>query len=365
MSQGVAAQSLPSIPVTVIGGYLGAGKTTLVNHLLRHANGRRIAVMVNDFGALPIDRDLIEAQDGNVLAIAGGCVCCSYGSDLIEALMEMAGRTPRPDAMIIETSGVALPGPVASSVTLVAGYAVDGIVVLADAETVRERGADRYLADTIDRQLADANLVVLNKVDLVDEPALAETRAWIATKAPHARLIETTQSVLPVEVVIGADATCDPALGAAASRQGEATCDPACGAAASRHKGGALGYEAPTGFRLERHAMANYVTRSFEMPHRVDVPALAAALADPALALLRAKGFVTGEDGMVYALQAVGSRVNVSPAPAAAGNAGIVVIGLRSSVDLSRIERIVGAVSKPSASKTATEGSESAIPPRG
>lgn len=203
MSGVPATTKVPPIPVTVIGGYLGAGKTTLVNHLLRHANGLKLAVMVNDFGALPIDRDLIESQDGNVIGIAGGCVCCSYGSELVDALIDMQARTPRPDAMIIETSGVALPGPVAGAVTLVAGYEVDGIVVLADAETVRERGADRYLADTIERQLSDANLVVLNKVDLVDAVALAETRKWIAAKAPQARSIETSQAQLSPEVVIG------------------------------------------------------------------------------------------------------------------------------------------------------------------
>lgn len=313
MSNATANAGLPPIPVTVIGGYLGAGKTTLVNHLLRNADGRKLAVMVNDFGALPIDQDLIEGQDGNIIGIAGGCVCCSYGSDLIEALMDMAGRTPRPDAMIIETSGVALPGAVASSVTLVAGYEVDGVVVLADAETVRERGGDRYLADTIERQLADANLVVLNKVDLVDPATLAETRGWIAGKAPQARIIETSQSQLPPEVVIG----------------------------------GGLGYSRPTGLRLDRHMMANYVTRSFALPVGIDVDALAKALSDPALGLLRAKGFASAADGKAYALQIVGSRAAVSPAPAGADAAGLVVIGLRTAIDLRKIEAILANVCTP------------------
>lgn len=309
MNQGNVAKNVAPIPVTVIGGYLGAGKTTLVNHLLRHAGGLKLAVMVNDFGALPIDQDLIESQDGNVIGIAGGCVCCSYGSDLIDALIDMAARTPRPDAMIIETSGVALPGPVASSVTLVAGYEVDGIVVLADAETVRERGADRYLADTIERQLADANLVVLNKVDLVDATALAETRAWIASKALQARLVETTQAQLPPEVIVG----------------------------------GRLGYAPPAGLRLDRHVMANYVTQSFDLPAVRDPEALASALSGPALGLLRAKGFVRGTDGKVHALQLVGSRATVTPSFAQQAQPGLVVIGLKSSIDLTAIRQIIGA----------------------
>lgn len=316
-----AAANVTPIPVTVIGGYLGAGKTTLVNHLLRHANGLKLAVMVNDFGALPIDQDLIQSQDGNVLAIAGGCVCCSYGSDLIEALMDMSGRVPRPDAMIIETSGVALPGPVASSLTLVAGYAVDGIIVLADAETVRERGCDRYLADTIERQLADANLVVLNKVDLVDAAALAETRDWISARVGQARLIETTQSALPVEVVVG----------------------------------GRLGYEVPTGFRLDRHVLAPYVTQAIAMSQPMDVEALAAGLGDPALGLLRAKGFAEGRGGNTYAIQVVGRRVDVSAAPTGKVP-GLVVIGLRHEIDLAAIERVVLMAAHSAASKNDVEG---------
>ena len=98
------------IPVSVIGGYLGAGKTTLVNHLLRNANGRKLAILVNEFGELPIDADLIEADDGDMISIAGGCICCSYGSDLVGALMELPERMPDMDGMLIEASGVALPG---------------------------------------------------------------------------------------------------------------------------------------------------------------------------------------------------------------------------------------------------------------
>ena len=110
------------VPVTVVGGYLGAGKTTLVNHLLRNAGGRRLAILVNDFGSLPIDADLIEAEEDDLISIAGGCVCCSFGSDLMGALMKLAARTPAPDHLLIETSGVALPGSVARSVALLAAF---------------------------------------------------------------------------------------------------------------------------------------------------------------------------------------------------------------------------------------------------
>ena len=153
----------PALPVTVIGGYLGAGKTTLVNRVLRRADGRRIAVLVNEFGDLPIDADLIESRDDNVINIAGGCVCCSYGSDLMASLMDLQKLEPRPDHILIEASGVALPEAIAQSVELMVQYVVDGIVVIANADNVREQGSDTYLGDTIRRQLAAADIILLNK----------------------------------------------------------------------------------------------------------------------------------------------------------------------------------------------------------
>lgn len=133
------AEPAPPLPVTIVGGYLGAGKTTLVNHLLRHADGLRIAVLVNDFGDLPIDADLIESADGDVIALAGGCVCCAFGSDLVGALIALARRAPRPDHVLIETSGVALPGAVARTLTLVAGLERQGVLVVVDAQRARPR----------------------------------------------------------------------------------------------------------------------------------------------------------------------------------------------------------------------------------
>ena len=121
--------SAARLPVTVIGGYLGAGKTTLVNRLLRAADGLKLAVLVNDFGATPIDRDLIVSADGDTLEISGGCVCCSYGSDLMDTLMALPEQRPDIERVVLETSGVALPGMVASAVTLLPAYRIDGIVV--------------------------------------------------------------------------------------------------------------------------------------------------------------------------------------------------------------------------------------------
>ncbi|NDE72833.1 MAG: GTP-binding protein, partial [Betaproteobacteria bacterium] len=191
-------------PTLIVGGYLGAGKTTLVNHLLRHADGRRIAVMVNDFGELTIDADLIEGAEGSVLALAGGCVCCSFGSDLLGALQDVLQRQPPPDLILIETSGVALPAAVARSARLLPGLSIDGIVLMLDAETVRQRSADPYVGDLVRQQLLDADLLILNKTELCSPKALAELHAWLPTMTTAGTpVVPANQARVPPELVLG------------------------------------------------------------------------------------------------------------------------------------------------------------------
>ena len=190
------------LPVTVVGGYLGAGKTTLVNSLLRQADGRRLAIMVNEFGALPIDASLVEAADDRIVSLTGGCVCCSYGEDLVSSLVMLAALEPRPDHVLLEASGVAFPGAIAGTVGLLQDFALDGAVVLADAETVRGRAGDRYLGSTVRRQLAEADLILLNKCDLAGDAAAVE--AWLGETAPGARVLRTVRSDAPIDIVLGA-----------------------------------------------------------------------------------------------------------------------------------------------------------------
>ena len=303
-------------PVTVAGGYLGAGKTTLVNHLLRHAQGMRLAVLVNDFGDLAIDADLIEAQSGDVLSIAGGCVCCSFDSDLIGALVTLAGREPAPDQFLIETSGVALPGAVARSVALLPSLSIDSVVVLADAETVRIRSTDRYMGDTILRQLAEADLVVLNKVDLVDAGTLAGLRSWLEEAAPRARVIESVRAQVPPALLFG---------------RGH---DPVAPGPWSGPSPGRIRPPAP--------AAAAYESESFALRMPLDVAGLAGDLAQPGCGLVRAKGVLRDADGSLKTLHVVGARfeVSASGAPAEAGT-GLACIGLSGRLDRGAIERAI------------------------
>ena len=290
------------IPVTVLGGYLGAGKTTLVNALLRRASGTRLAVLVNDFGALPIDADLIESSDGDTLAITGGCVCCSFGSELIETMQVLEKRVPRPDHVLVESSGVALPGAIAATVSLLQGYVVDGVVVLADCETVRSRAADRYLGDTIERQLADADLVLATKTDLVDEPARAETLAWLAS---HGRTLEARRGDVPLELLTGLRAGTPRARGFAPAPR------------------------------------ADYESCAFDALGPMDVERLATALADPALGVLRAKGLLERADGTTAELHVVGRRAEARDATTSATPGRLVCIGLRGQLDAAHIRTLI------------------------
>lgn len=167
------------IPVTTIGGYLGAGKTTLVNTVLSGARGRRIGVLVNDFGAVSIDAALIVARDGDVVTLANGCACCSIAGDLGEALDRLAA-TSAPEYILVEASGVADPARVAS-LARAPGLVPHAPVVLADAETIVERAADKFVGKLVRRQLAEAGLVLLTKIDLVDADRLATARDFVRT----------------------------------------------------------------------------------------------------------------------------------------------------------------------------------------
>lgn len=310
MAEAAAAPPLTwrgRLPVTVIGGYLGAGKTTLVNALLRAADGRRLCVLVNDFGSVPIDRDLIVAAGGDTLELSGGCVCCEYGSDLIESLASLPARQPQVEHVLLETSGVALPGQVAASLSLLPGYRLDGVVVLADAETVRARADDRYLGDTIRRQLAAADLVIANRCDLAGPAARDEALRWLAQEVPAARLVATSRAAIAPELVLGL-------------RDGPAPLPvPAAKAAAS-------------------DAATLYDSVVLALPTGIDLESLARRLTVPALGVLRAKAIVA-DGGRRLALHVVGARAAIDEAPAAARSGALVAIGLRGQLDGAAIGR--------------------------
>lgn len=147
------------VPFTLLGGYLGSGKTTLVNHALATSGGRRLVVLVNDLGAINIDVDLIAEHAGSTMSLTNGCVCCSIADDLGQTLEEIRAFTEPPDHILMELSGVAEPARVAPWAATT-GYRLDGIVVTADAEQIDAQLTDELVGDSVRAQLVSADLVV-------------------------------------------------------------------------------------------------------------------------------------------------------------------------------------------------------------
>ncbi len=164
--------------VTVIGGYLGAGKTTLVNHLLRSAT-EPVAVLVNDFGSVNIDADLIVSHDGTTMELANGCICCSLVDGFVDALASVTEQETPPERIIIEASGVAHPGSVAAYAHR-PGLRYDGTVVAADVTSIKKLSTDKYVGDTVSAQLQAADIVLATKADLHSHEKLEADLAWLA-----------------------------------------------------------------------------------------------------------------------------------------------------------------------------------------
>jgi G3E family GTPase len=192
------------IPVTVIGGYLGAGKTTLLNHILRNNKGIRFAVLVNDFGSINIDIDLIESQDGDTINLANGCICCSLAGGFGTAMISIRDRADLPDRVLIEASGVSDPFKIAQYAHL-PGFHLDSVIVLADAEFIQKRAADKYIGRQVIQQLKSADLLLLNKVDLVTDENRTQVKNWLHDLVSDIRILEVSQGKVSVDMLFGED----------------------------------------------------------------------------------------------------------------------------------------------------------------
>ena len=281
-----------ALPVILIGGYLGAGKTTLVNHLLRHAQGRRLAVLVNDFGEINIDVDLMQGRTAGVISLAGGCLCCSFGDDLVGTLQTLAQGDAPPDRVLIELSGVALPAPVARTISLARGVALQATVVLANAAAVQRQAADRYVGETVRQQLREADHVLLNKTDLASAGVLAALPAWLADLAPQACVMSCGAREIDPEQLLGWHAR-------------KAEPERALTAMANRRIGSG-----------PKPAQTIFASHSSSLPADVDLAALGRALTAPGSGVLRAKALAQDALGQGRCLQVSDGHWQVDPAPA-------------------------------------------------
>ncbi|HEV7805295.1 MAG TPA: GTP-binding protein [Solirubrobacteraceae bacterium] len=301
--------SRPEILLTVIGGYLGAGKTTLLNHVLRDAGDRRLAVLVNDFGAINIDAELVQSREGEMLSLTNGCICCGIGGDFIAALARLRDVDEPPEQVVVEASGVADPAQIAIFGDM-PGYRRDAVVVVVDAETVRSRAADEFTGHQVLRQLRAADLLVVNKVDLVQAAAVVELRTWLRDIAgPSTGIVDAAFGDVPVDVLIGA-----------------------------RHAMTVRDARTPAAHDRDGHAHPDYETWSWSAAAPLSGSGLVAWLQALPDGVVRAKGLLHLREDAAnrYLLQAVGRRYGIEaqgPWRDEAPASRIVVIGLPGSVD--------------------------------
>ncbi|CAN1536620.1 COG0523 Putative GTPases (G3E family) [Rhabdaerophilaceae bacterium] len=191
------------IPVTVLTGYLGAGKTTLLNRILTEPHGQKFAVIVNEFGEIGIDNDLIVGADEEIFEMNNGCICCTVRGDLIRIIEGLIKRKGKFDAIIVETTGLADPAPVAQTFFVDQDVGdktrLDAVVTVADAKWLKDRLKD---APEAKNQIAFADVILLNKTDLVNAGELREIEARIRAINPYAVLHKTVNCAVPIEAVL-------------------------------------------------------------------------------------------------------------------------------------------------------------------
>ena len=199
--------SSEKIPVTVLTGYLGAGKTTLLNRILSEPHGKRYAVIVNEFGEIGIDNDLVVGADEEVFEMNNGCICCTVRGDLMRILDGLMRQKGKFDAIIVETTGLADPAPVAQTFFMDPNVGrqtkLDAVVTVADAKWLTERLKD---APEAKNQIAFADVILINKTDLVSPDELSDVEARIRSINPYAKLHKTQRAQVPLDAVLGRNA---------------------------------------------------------------------------------------------------------------------------------------------------------------
>jgi G3E family GTPase len=269
------------VPILLVAGFLGAGKTSVVNHVLAHAEGRRIAAVVNDFGAINIDAELIAGASDGVVSLSNGCICCSLEGDLLRVLSSLLRRDPRPEHIVIETSGVADPAEIVRNLMdpmIWREAPLETVLCVVDASAPAATLEDPLLRS----QMRAADVVALSKVDLADACGLARVREAVKAVRPGARVEEALHGAVPAALLFSPDPDRVPA---------------------------------PREVGRRRPAAERFETLSWTSDRPVSLARLQAAIGRLATRLARAKGLfeVVEQPGPLMVFQLVGGRATLAP----------------------------------------------------
>jgi cobalamin biosynthesis protein CobW len=341
--------SLAKVPVTVVTGFLGSGKTTLIQHLITNANGKKLAVLVNEFGSEGVDGEILKScadancPEENIVELANGCICCTVADDFIPAMEQLLARRVKPDHILIETSGLALPKPLLKAFDwpeIRSRITVDGVIVLADAEAVAagrfapdpdaveaQRATDDNLdhetplSEVFEDQIACADIVLLTKADLAGTVGLEAAKAAIAAEMPRpVPMLPVVDGAVDLRVILGLEAAAEDDLAARPSH----------------HDG------------EDEHEHNDFASVVIDLPEVADIDALIASVQRLAHEqnVLRAKGYIAVKGKpMRLLLQSVGERVRHQfdqPWGARPRQSKLVVIGEHGNIDEAAIRAGLG-----------------------
>jgi G3E family GTPase len=314
-----------TVPITILTGFLGAGKTTLLNRILTGEHGLRVGVLVNDFGAINIDAELVVGVDGDMMSLANGCVCCQIRDDLVEAVVNLLARPETVEYILLEASGVADPAGIFATFNdpnLRDRIKLDSVTCVVDADQVFAHPEYPPLMELKLRQVGFADMLILNKVRLAGPEQVDKVRAWLDSHFNRLRIVETNYCEVPYEILLGVGRF-DPARGDA-----EYSCiDPGCD---DDHHG-------------HDHSEV-FSTWSYETDQPLTLDALCEATRKLPGTLYRVKGVVYSTDAprQRAVLQVVGRRVDISVQGGwgqRAPRTRIVAIGAAGSLDANLLEK--------------------------
>ena len=331
------------IPATVITGFLGSGKTTMIRHLLDNANGRRIALVINEFGETGVDGDLLKGccPEDDIIELSNGCICCTVADDFLPTMEKLLARPEPFDHIVIETSGLALPQPLVRAFAwpgISTRVTVDGVVTVVDGKAVAEgrfaenedaieaqRQSDESLdhetplSELFEDQIACADMIVLNKTDLLGDAEADDVASRLQAEArPGARILRAHKGALPLDILLGINAAAESDMATRAAPHHDSE-------------------------EEDHHDHDEFESFVLDLPEMPDVPALTARLAEAIQShdILRLKGFVAvAGKPLRLTIQAAGPRIETyfdRPWGTEARTSRLVVIG-EAGLDRAAIE---------------------------